>query len=167
MNNLEKSIINELQKIKKENSLKKENPQEYFLLQDKVMKFVNYKMKTKEEVFRKFKNEKIEIIEEIIELLEEEKIIDDEKYARLFFEEAIKFKCNSIKEIEFKLRAKGIDDIYIEDAKYMIKDELDEMEKRNIFKIFNLKQKEERKKVISYLYRKGYDSENIESILGE
>lgn len=154
----------ELKKVQDE-KLSKKDIYDLNVIQPKVMRYATYKMRTKQEILRKFEKEFNEIsnksVDEILNYLKQNEIINDEYYAKTFLKEAINFKRNSKFELKMKLKEKGIDEGYIYDAFNELESELNDFEETLILKILKEKKNQDEKKVIAYLYRKGFDSENI------
>lgn len=104
------------------------------------------------------------VIDDAIEYLKSFKYIDDERYAANF----VNYKRNSLskREIARKLREKGIADPIIENVlmEFSADDELELIKKLMIKKCPDLINIEynEKIKLFSYLYRKGYTMDNIE-----
>ena len=104
------------------------------------------------------------VIDDAIEYLKSFKYIDDERYAANF----VNYKRNSLskREIARKLKEKGIADSIIENVlmEFSADDELELIKKLMIKKCPDLINIEynEKIKLFSYLYRKGYTMDNIE-----
>lgn len=107
-------------------------------------------------------------LERAIEEIKEYGYIDDEKYARLYIQDAIILeKRNSIFELKQKLIQKGVSSNYIYQAISENEEELNELEQKVIKKILYNKRKKEEDKVISYLYRKGFNTRNIQNAVAD
>ena len=116
----------------------------------KILKFILYKKRSENEVRRKFEKELDEnMLEDIIEYLKEAKYIDDGEYIRRTVNNFMILKNLSIKELKYKLLAKGLNKNDIEDYIYENKEELEEYE------------------IKQYLLKKGYKSENINKAIEE
>ena len=75
----------------------------------KVLKYILYKKRTESEIRTKFSKEIEEnLLEDIIEYLKEAKYIDDREYIRKTINNFIVLKNLSIKELKYKLLAKGL-----------------------------------------------------------
>ena len=123
----------------------------------KVLRYILYKKRTENEVRTKFQNTVEEnLLDDIIDYLKEASYINDRDY----IERTI--KNLSIREIKYKLLAKGLSKTYIEDYIYENKDELEEYEiksaKNIIYKKSTVMEHEEIKQ---FLLKKGYKIENI------
>ena len=94
------------------------------------------------------------------------KYIDDNEYIRKTVNNFIALKNLSIKELKYKLLAKGLDKNDVDDYIYEKKEELEEYEIKSasniIYKKANSLEQEELKQ---YLLKKGYKIENINKAL--
>ena len=135
----------------------------------KILKYILYKKRSENEVRRKFEKELDEnMLEDIIEYLKEAKYIDDTEYIRKTVNNFIILKNLSIKELKYKLLAKGLNKNYIEDYIYENKEELEEYEIKSISNIFYKKSASmEQDEIKQYLLKKGYKSENINKAIEE
>ena len=129
----------------------------------KILKYILYKKRSENEVRRKFAKELDEnMLEDIIEYLKEAKYINDNDYIRRTVNNFIILKNLSIKELKYKLLAKGLNKNYIEDYIYENKEELEEYEIKSISNIIYKKSLSmEQDEIKQYLLKKGYKSENI------
>ena len=85
----------------------------------KVMKFIVYKKRTEQEVRNKFANSIEEnMLEDIIEYLKEANYLDDKEYIEKAINNFRLLKNLSLKEIKYKLLAKGLNKDNIEDYFY-------------------------------------------------
>ena len=95
----------------------------------KVLRYILYKKRTENEVRTKFQNTVEEnLLDDIIEYLKEAGYINDRDYIERTINNFISLKNLSIREIKYKLLAKGLSKTYIEDYIYENKDELEEYE---------------------------------------
>ena len=135
----------------------------------KILKFILYKKRSENEVRRKFEKELDEnMLEDIIEYLKEEKYIDDGEYIRRTVNNFMILKNLSIKELKYKLLAKGLNKNDIEDYIYENKDELEKYEIKSISNIIYKKSLSmEQDEIKQYLLKKGYKSENINKAIEE
>ena len=102
----------------------------------KILKYILYKKRSENEVRRKFAKELDEnMLEDIIEYLKESKYINDNDYIRRTVNNFIILKNLSIKELKYKLLAKGLNKNDIEDYIYENKEELEEYEIKSISNI--------------------------------
>lgn len=135
----------------------------------KILKFILYKKRSENEVRRKFEKELDEnMLEDIIEYLKEAKYIDDSEYIRRTVKNFMILKNLSIKELKYKLLAKGLNKNDIEDYIYENKEELEEYEIKSISNIIYKKSSSmEQDEIKQYLLKKGYKSENINKAIEE
>ncbi len=135
----------------------------------KILKFILYKKRSENEVRRKFEKELDEnMLEDIIEYLKEAKYIDDGEYIRRTVNNFMILKNLSIKELKYKLLAKGLNKNDIEDYIYENKEELEEYEIKSISNIIYKKSLSmEQDEIKQYLLKKGYKSENISKAIEE
>ena len=129
----------------------------------KILKYILYKKRSENEVRIKFAKELDEnMLEDIIEYLKEAKYINDNDYIRRTVNNFIILKNLSIKELKYKLLAKGLNKNDIEDYIYENKEELEEYEIKSISNIIYKKSLSmEQDEIKQYLLKKGYKSENI------
>ena len=135
----------------------------------KILKFILYKKRSENEVRRKFEKELDEnMLEDIIEYLKEAKYINDSEYIRRTVNNFMILKNLSIKELKYKLLAKGLNKNDIEDYIYENKDELEKYEIKSISNIIYKKSLSmEQDEIKQYLLKKGYKSENINKAVEE
>lgn len=129
----------------------------------KILKYILYKKRSENEVKSKFSGTIDEnLLEDIIEYLKQAKYIDDIEYIRKSVNNFIVLKNLSIKELKYKLLAKGLNKNDIEDYIYENKEELEQYE---IKSATNIKYKKansmEEEEIKQYLLKKGYKIENI------
>ncbi len=131
-----------------------EKIEEFEKQKTKVFKYIMYKKRTEQEIRNKFRGQIHEdMLEDIIEYLKEAKYIDDYDFVERQVNEYMILKTMSIKEIKYKLYAKGIDKKIIE--KYIEK--LFEYEQKCMQKIREKKSNSMTEQEIDqYLYKKGY-----------
>lgn len=133
----------------------------------KVLKYVLYKKRSENEIRNKFSSSIEEnLLDDIIEYLKEAKYIDDTLYIEKTINNFIALKNLSLKEIKYKLLAKGLNKNLIEDYIYNNKDELEEYEKKSAQNIIHKKLASmEEDEIKAYLLKKGYKAENIEKAM--
>ena len=133
----------------------------------KILKYILYKKRSENEVRRKFAKELDEnMLEDIIEYLKEAKYINDNDYIRRTVNNFIILKNLSIKELKYKLLAKGLNKNDIEDYIYENKEKLEEYEIKSISNIIYKKSLSmEQDEIKQYLLKKGYKSENIKKAI--
>lgn len=143
------------------------NLEEFDKLKTKVLKYVLYKKRTEKEVRQKFAENTGNLLDNVIEYLREENYINDEVYIEKSINELIKLKNLSIKEVKYKLFAKGIASNLIDDYIYNHKEEMLEYEINSAKNILNKKSNSmEQEDILNYLRKKGYMEETIK-IIGE
>ena len=133
----------------------------------KVMNYIMYKKRTEKEVKNKFQNTiQNDMLRDIIDYIKEAGYLDDSDYIKRAVLEFIALKNLSIKEIKYKLYAKGIEKDKIEDYFYEHREELQDYEKKSAYNIFVKKQMSmEREEIAIYLAKKGDKEETIKEIL--
>ena len=145
------------------------NIEEFDKAKTKVLKYILYKKRTEYEVRSKFENEIEEnMLEDIIEYLKEAQYINDKEYIEKLVGNFKLLKNLSIKEIKYKLIAKGLSKDNIEDYIYENKEELEEYEIKSIKNIIYKKSNSmDEEEIKQYLLKKGYKQENIKEALEE
>ena len=143
--------------------------EEYDKLKTKVLKYIIYKKRTEKEIRQKFsKTIDEDILEDIIDELKENGYIDDLNYIDRAVNEFIALKNLSIREIKYKLFAKGLSNDIIDEYISSNFDELMEYEiksaKNIIIKKQSMKDDEEIKQG---LLKKGYIAENVKEAFNE
>lgn len=125
----------------------------------KVFKYVIYKKRTEEEIRKKFLKEIDEnTLEEIIEHYKEYGYINDYDFIEKQIHEYMTLKAMSIKEIKYKLLAKGINKKLIDEYIQKNYDDLEEYENMSCIKLRNKKKSVMTEDEIkNYLYRKGFN----------
>jgi len=121
----------------------------------RILKYILYKKRTEKEVRRKFSNEIEEnLLEDIIEYLKEAKYINDNDYIERTINNFMILKNLSIKEIQYKLQAKGLTKNQIEDYFSENREELEEYEIKSAKNIANKKSRTMDKKICHILSKK-------------
>ena len=133
----------------------------------KVLKYILYKKRSEYEIRNKFsKSIEENLLDDIIEYLKEAKYIDDGQFIEKTINNFMILKNLSIKEIQYKLISKGLNKNQIEDYIYNENEELNNYEiksaKNIIYKKSNTMELEDIK---TYLIKKGYKIENINSAI--
>ena len=141
--------------------------EEYDKEKSKVLKYVLYKKRSKQEVKNKFYNTiESEMLNNIIEELEENGYIDDNNYIQRAVNEFIALNNLSLKEVRYKLMSKGITSDLIE---YYINQNQEEMENYEIksAKTLILKKQNqvEEDAIIQFLVKKGYKTSSIKQAI--
>ena len=135
----------------------------------KVLKYILYKKRSEYEVRNKFsKTIEENLLDDIIEYLKEAKYIDDTEFIRKTVNQFKLLKNMSIREIEYKLQAKGLKRNDIEDYIYNNKEELEEYEIKSAKNIIYKKQMSmEQDEIKTYLLKKGYKQDSIKKAFEE
>ena len=135
----------------------------------KVLKYILYKKRSENEVKTKFSGTIEEnLLEDIIEYLKQAKYIDDNEYIIKTVNNFVALKNLSIKELKYKLLAKGLNKNDIEDYIYENKEELEEYEMKSISNIIYKKSASmEQDEIKQYLLKKGYKAEKINKVIEE
>ncbi|MCL2355128.1 MAG: RecX family transcriptional regulator [Oscillospiraceae bacterium] len=145
-----------------------EYTEEFDKLKTKVFKYILYKKRTEAEVKQKFANEDQDMIGEIIEYAKEAGYISDSEYIEKAVNEFMRLKNMSVKEIRYKLMAKGLKKDIIEEYIDKNWDMLKEYEQRSSKNIILKKQKTMTvDEVKRYLMTKGYTFDIIEKVFNE
>ncbi len=137
--------------------------QEFDKYKTKVIKYITYKKRTEQEVLNKFKGTiQDNILKDIVEYLKEINYINDEDYIEKAINEFINIYNLSMKELKYKLLAKGLNKELIEEYVDKQKNQLTEYEKQSVKKIVLKKSSSLNKDELKlYLIKKGYILENI------
>lgn len=132
----------------------------------KILKYISFKKRTENEVRLKF-NKVInqELLDDAIEELKENGYIDDNKYIVRAVNEFIALKNLSIKEIKYKLMAKGINKNLIEDYISNNKDTLVDYELKSAKNIAIKKSNLEKEEIKNYLMKKGFALDSIDEAI--
>ena len=135
----------------------------------KVLKYILYKKRTEQEIKNKFSPAIEEnLLEDIIQYLKEAKYINDKEYIQKTVNNFIALKNLSIREIQYKLAAKGLKRSDIEDYIYDNQEELESYEIKSAQNIIYKKMTSmEQEEVKQFLLKKGYKSENINKAFEE
>ena len=158
--------INKIKLEKKEYS-DYEKLKEFDKMKSKVLKYALYKKRTEQEIRQKFEKELEEnMLNDIIEVLKQNSYIDDNNYIQKTVNEFIKLKKLSIKEMKFKLLAKGLKSTLIDDYISNNIDELNDFELNSATELVRKKKASmEDQDIRLYLMKKGYKEENIKQAL--
>lgn len=135
----------------------------------KVLKYIIYKKRTEQEIRKKFSNSIDEnMLEDIIAYLKEAQYINDSDYIEKAIHNFTVLKNLSIKELQHKLLAKGLNRNDIEDYIYENREELEEYEIKSAQNILGKKlMSMEPQEIKQYLVKKGYKMENIKKAMEE
>ena len=145
------------------------NIEEFDQQKTKVLKYILFKKRTEQEVRNKFaKTMPEDLLNDIIDYLKEAKYINDVEYIEKTINNYKALKNLSIRELKYKLMAKGLDKDDIENYMYDYREELEEYEKKSAANILYKKQgSAEPEEIIQYLMKKGYKTENIRKAISE
>lgn len=137
--------------------------EEYDKEKSKVLKYILYKKRSKQEVKNKFYNTiESEMLDDIIDELEENGYIDDTNYVERAVNEFIALNNLSLKEVRYKLMTKGISSDVIEDYISNHQEEMENYEIQSAKTIIMKKQNTmEEEAIIQFLVKKGYKTSNI------
>ena len=135
----------------------------------KIVKYILYKKRSEQEIRNKFASSVDEnLLEDIIQYLKEAKYINDKEFIDRTVNNFMILKNLSIKEIKYKLMAKGLSKRDIEHYMYENRDKLEQYEIRSAS---NIKYKKESSmqpdEIKQYLLKKGYKLESINSAIIE
>lgn len=161
----------EISKIKLNNTQENnyEHLKEFDKAKSKVLKYALYKKRTEHEIRQKFSKELEEnVLNDIIEVLKENSYINDYNYIEKTINEYKKMKNLSIKEVKYKLLAKGIKNKLIEEYILNNIDEMNEYEQKSAYSIMCKKRcSMEYEAIKLYLMKKGYKEDSINNVLSE
>lgn len=137
--------------------------EEYDKEKSKVLRYVLYKKRSKQEIKNKFYNSiEDEMLNEIIDELEENGYINDRNYIQKTIKEFVALNNLSLKEVRYKLASKGISNDLIEDYINEHAEEMEEYEIKSAKMILIKKQSTmEEESIIQFLMKKGYKTKNI------
>lgn len=162
--------LNKLKKITENKNIEKDNEQEKYKnlegfdeAKTKVLKYVLYKKRTEQEIRKKFSSIIDEnLLEDVIQNLIDNGYINDNNYIERAVNEFIALKTLSKKEIRMKLYSKGINNDEIDTYFSNNMERLQEYELACAKKIIIKKKSQmEDEEIENFLYKKGYESENI------
>ena len=129
----------------------------------KVLKYIIYKKRSEQEIRNKFaKTIDENMLEDIIEYLKEANYINDKEFIEKTINNFKVLKNLSIKEMKYKLMAKGLNKDNIEDYFCENKEELEEYETKSASNIIYKKSDSlEQDEIKQYLLKKGYKMDSI------
>ena len=133
----------------------------------RVLKYILYKKRTENEIKTKFgKTYQEELLEDVIEYLKEAGYINDDEYVVKTINQICALKNLSIKEIRYKLLAKGISKDKIDDYMSENRKEMLEYEEKSASTVAYKKSSSmEKEEIKNYLIKKGYTSDSIKKAL--
>ena len=137
--------------------------EEYDKEKSKVLKYILYKKRSKQEIKNKFYNTvENEMLDNIIEELEANGYINDNNYIERAVNEYKALNNLSLKEVRYKLMSKGIPNELIEDYISNHQEQMEEYEINSAKTIIIKKQNTmEEEAIIQFLVKKGYKTSNI------
>ena len=123
----------------------------------RVLKYILYKKRTENEIKTKFgKTYQEELLEDVIEYLKEAGYINDDEYVLKTVNQICALKNLSIKEIRYKLLAKGISKDKIDDYMSENRKEMLEYEEKSASTVAYKKSSSmEKEEIKNYLIKKG------------
>ena len=133
----------------------------------RVLKYIFYKKRSENEVRQKFsKQYDEELFEDVIENLKENGYINDDNYIDRTINEFIVLKHLSIREIKYKLMAKGVNSSKIENYLEKNEEQLLEYEIQSAKYYVDKKRTQmEDFEIKRYLMKKGYKEESIKEAM--
>lgn len=137
--------------------------EEYDNAKSKVLKYILYKKRSKQEVKNKFYNSiEEEMLNNIIDELEENGYIDDFNYVERAVNEYIALNNLSLKEVRYKLMTKGIKSDLIDEYFSKYQERMQEYEVNSARNLIIKKEKQmDENTLMQFLLKKGYKSDNI------
>lgn len=137
--------------------------EEFDTMKSKVLKYILYKKRTKQEVKNKFQTTiDSEMLKDIIEEVEENGYINDKEYIDKAINEYRALNNLSIKEIKYKLYSKGIANSLIEEY---ISNNLESLLEYEFDSAQNIVNKKinimDEESIKQFLMKKGYNKESI------
>ena len=143
-----------------------EDLEQYDKLKSRVLKYVLYKKRSEAEIRTKFSNEiQEDTLDSIISDLKKYDYIDDTNYIKRAINEFLAVKTLSKFEVKNKLLAKGISADLIEDYFAKNEEELNQYELKSCIKLIKKNNSKDERKLIDYLYRKGYSKDIIKEAI--
>lgn len=135
----------------------------------RVLKYIMFKKRSEYEIRNKYsKSINEELLNDIIDYLKEAGYINDNEYIERSVNEYMILKNLSLKELKYKLIAKGINRNLLEDYFYEHQEELEEYEIKSSTNIVYKKQNTmDQEEIKQYLFKKGYKYDNINIALQE
>lgn len=133
----------------------------------RVLKYILYKKRTENEIKTKFgKTYQEDLLADVIDYLKEAGYINDDEYVVKTINQICALKNLSIKEIRYKLLAKGISKDKIDDYMSENREEMLEYEEKSASTVAYKKSSSmEKEEIKNYLIKKGYTSESIKKAL--
>ena len=152
--------------IKKEDILKIEEENKFYIMLDDIYKYLGKYSKTEYEI-KKYIKTKTKEVDKVYEKIKH--LINDEAYAKNYCLEKISFSNDGPEKIRQSLKFKHIDSNYIEDA---LEEFTEEKQLEKIKKLIDYRIKINKKSLIlfkkdtlAYLYNLGYKANTVNKIL--
>ena len=152
--------------IKKEDILKIEEENKFYIMLDDIYKYLGKHFKTEYEI-KKYIKTKTKEVDKVYEKIKH--LINDEAYAKNYCLEKISFSNDGPEKIRQSLKFKHIDSNYIEDA---LEEFTEEKQLEKIKKLIDYRIKINKKSLIlfkkdtlAYLYNLGYKANTVNKIL--
>lgn len=141
--------------------------EEFDTNKSKVLRYVLYKKRSKQEVKNKFAGTiDSQMLNDIIDDLEEKGYINDVSYIEKAVNEFKILQNLSIKEVKYKLMSKGIDNEQISDYFCKNSDDMEEYEIKSASNIILKKQSSmDEEQIMQFLIKKGYKTSSIREAL--
>lgn len=141
------------------------NEKNTFEAKKKALNLLSYRAHTKKELFEKVKRRLGETsAQEATKKMEEIGLLNDEEYALNYARYLSKAKLYAVKRIKYELKSKGIDKEII--SKVLEDSEIDEDASINkIISKKHIENEKDKKRLIAYLLRLGYNWEQINFVL--
>lgn len=160
--------VNDLEEMETEdNNTQNYSIEEFDSAKTRILKYILYKKRTESEIRKKFsKIYTEELLDDAIQDLKEKGYINDSEYVSRAVNEFITLKNLSIKELRYKLLAKGLKKNLIEEYFELNYDELIEYEIKSAQNIVQKKkQNKDETEIKNFLMKKGYKPESIHEAL--
>ena len=149
------------QELSEEKITELQSSDEKEVAMQKAVHFLNYRIRTEQEIVRKLQKEGFEpqVVTEVIERLKKNQMIGDAKFADLWVESRVNFRPRSHHLIAMELRQKGVAEAHIDQAlEQAPEDEILAYQagQSRLRRYAFLEWKDFRKKLSAYLGRKGF-----------
>ncbi len=142
--------------------------EEFDQAKSKVLKYIMYKKRTEAEIRRKFQMMEETMLDDVIDYLKEVGYINDQNYLDRALAEFMNIHTLSIREIQYKLLAKGLTIPVIENYFDQHQEELAQYEYQSAKTIYNKKLRNmEPASIFQFLRKKGYRDGTIRRLKEE
>lgn len=142
------------------------------------LRFLSYRPRSEKEIRDRLKiknGERIDsIIDSVIHKLKEQNFLNDEEFAKWWIEQRTTFRPKGLRVIKMELKQKGISneviDFVISNSKFPISNESERARKlieKKMEQLKDLPRQEVYRKVGSFLARRGFDIDTINSVIDE